>query len=171
MNTKLKIILAILTMAAVTIVIVLLLVKVKTPAEEPLALEPLTPQTIQSCFRNEHTATPTEPYATTEDVTLNITDQTVFGVKRGTQSGPDMTNGYQGVLTGTKDGSQLSLRFDYVIEGSEQTEMEEYEISDATLTKLRWPLREENKILVPDKTGQMKRISYTSVPCPNISKE
>ncbi len=119
----------------------------------------------QYCFAYYQTATPGAPYQVEEHVVLNISGNKITGTKEGTQNGPDMTNGYQGTLEGTRDGNNIEAVYSYTIEGSKNKELEIYEIKNKVLVKHRFPLKEENKILVPDKSGEEKLISYQSEEC------
>jgi hypothetical protein len=117
------------------------------------------------CYARKQTATTTEPYVVEEHVVLTINGNVVTGTKKGTQSGPDMSNGYQGTLSGTRNGSRAELTYAYTIEGSQNKELEIYDIGATVLKKMRWPLKEQNNILVPAKAGEPKIISYTAETC------
>lgn len=118
------------------------------------------------CYARKQLATTTDPYLVEEHVVLTVKGNAVTGTKKGTQSGPDMSNGYQGTLSGTRTGSNAELVYAYTIEGSKNKELEIYDISETVLKKMRWPLKEENNILVPTKVGEPKIISYTAETCP-----
>lgn len=117
------------------------------------------------CFSRSVAATPDVPYAVEEQIAITIDGDKVTGTKSGTQSGPDMTNGYDGTLSGTKAGDKLSLLFSYTIEGSEQVEREEYVLSDQTLIKHRYPLVERAGVLMPDMTKSFTEQIYNTVLC------
>ena len=117
------------------------------------------------CFARDQEATEDEPYEVSENIELTVNDKIVSGIKKGTQSGPDMTNGYEGTLSGEiLDGVYL-LTFDYTIEGSDQKEKEEYLIKGDNFIKQRYPLKEEAGILVPDKTKEVTEVSYLKEIC------
>lgn len=117
------------------------------------------------CFARSQAATPSAPYAVEESVKLRVNGMAVTGTKSGTQSGPDMTNGYSGTLTGTKDGDMMTLVYTYTIEGSANKEKELYKLSNTSLTKLRYPLKDESGMLVPDMTKPFSEIVYTTTTC------
>jgi hypothetical protein len=119
----------------------------------------------RQCYDYSHTATPDAPYIVTEHIDLNIDVKNITGVKRGTQSGPGMTNGYEGDLSGALDGNIATLVFDYIIEGSNNKEQEEYRITPTSLIKYRYPLKEGKGILVPDKTQEAREIVYSKIDC------
>jgi hypothetical protein len=109
----------------------------------------VTPAT--QCFKRSVAATPEAPYAVSERIQLVINGASVVGVKSGTQAGPDMTNGYEGILSGNKEGDFLELVYSYTIEGSEQKELERYELSRNLLIKHRYALMEQmGALLMPD---------------------
>ncbi len=132
--------------------------------EEPIE----TPEVVvenKMCFARDQEATEDEPYEVSENIELTVNDKIVSGIKKGTQSGPDMTNGYEGTLSGEiLDGVYL-LTFDYTIEGSDQKEKEEYLIKGDNFIKQRYPLKEEAGILVPDKTKEVTEVSYLKEIC------
>ena len=76
-----------------------------------------------------------------------------------------MTNGYQGEITGTISNNTLTAVFDYVIEGSSNKEKEIYAVTDFRLTKHRYPLIEENGMLVPDTTKDFTELIYQQEKC------
>ena len=86
-------------------------------------------------------------------------------MKSGTQSGPDMTNGYEGLLAGTIEGDTIDVIFSYVIEGSAQKEKEIYKIDKDVLTKSRYVLEDVDGVLVPDLNSVPQYIVYTEVVC------
>jgi hypothetical protein len=122
---------------------------------------------LKACYSYSHKATKYEPYDISEEITLNISGNKVEGRKFGTQAGPDMNNGYEGFLIGTISGKTMEVTYTYVIEGSRNKELEIYEVKSQSLVKKRWPLVQEGGILVPDKTGEVKSITYVKKACPN----
>ncbi len=119
------------------------------------------------CFVYHQVATTDAPYAVDEQVSLTYLQDTVTGIKKGTQAGPDMANGYEGTLTGIKkDGNTILVDFAYIVEGSQNIESEEYVVTQDGLIKHRYPLVEQNGKLVPDKTQPKRDIVYTPILCP-----
>ncbi len=140
----------------------------------------------KQCYVHNHVATENAPYTVHEYIELTQqSDGSFAGIKRGTQSGPDMTNGYEGVL-GALAGypapyQQMHLVFDYVVEGSRNRELEIYTSvrgprgkygpgSEIGLNKLRYPLVEREGILVPDTSQKYTIQRYASVVCDKESK-
>jgi hypothetical protein len=123
------------------------------------------PAANMACYTRHQYATGDAPYKVDEKIAIITNGSNVTGTKTGTQSGPDMTNGYGGTLNGTVSGNILTALFDYTIEGSENKEQEEYTISDFELTKHRYPLIEQNNILVPDKSKSKTDIVYSQISC------
>jgi len=119
----------------------------------------------KSCYEYIQVATETAPYSVEEHVVLNFEGNIVHGTKEGTQAGPDMTNGYSGNLTGTKSGQSLELLFSYTIEGSDNKELELYEIRDEDLIKLRYVLKDQKGILVPDESSTPRELIYKKITC------
>src|ERR1035437_9142238 len=70
----------------------------------------------RQCYTYNHEGTATEPYTVNEFLDINISGKTVTGTKTGSQSGPDMTNGYSGTITGTLDKNTITDVFSYVVE-------------------------------------------------------
>lgn len=120
------------------------------------------------CFEYSHIATAEEPYNVLEKVEINIEGNIVEGVKSGTQSGPDMTNGYEGTLIGTYEKNIAEVIFSYVIEGSAQKEKEIYEVSENMITKIRYVLEEVDGVLVPDLNSIPQYIEYKEVACSSL---
>jgi hypothetical protein len=122
------------------------------------------------CFARTQQATPTAPYNVEEHIVLTIDGTSVTGTKRGTQAGPDMTNGFEGSLSGSKLDTALELVYSYTIEGSTGKELELYTLGANELVKKRWALEEEvhdgSHILVPDHIGEPTLITYTKEVCP-----
>lgn len=140
----------------------------REPEEEtgiPLTSTPYMLTDGDYCFYRLQEATDAAPYRVEEHVALHIAGDTVTGEKDGTQAGPDMTNGYEGTLVGSRAGNDLDVVFAYTIEGSSNSEREFYEWSEDVLTKLRYPLVEKDGMLVPDETKDATPIVYTGVPC------
>lgn len=117
------------------------------------------------CFSYTHAATNDEPYTTTEQLNLTRIRDRISGSVSGTQRGPDMTNGYTGTLDGTLTNTGFTATTIFTIEGATQTEQQIFELTDTTLTKLRYQLIEKKNILVPDTTTIPQRIQYQSIPC------
>lgn len=117
------------------------------------------------CFARVQEATESEPYMVEEYIDLVMSGSMVTGTQSGVQSGPDMTNGYQGDLLGTRTGNDLKLVFDYEIEGSHGQELELFSLVGDDLHKHRYALKEENGVLVPDLTTDPKTLVYTPEAC------
>ncbi|MES2930638.1 MAG: hypothetical protein V4665_02540 [Patescibacteria group bacterium] len=119
------------------------------------------------CFAYSHDATETEPYAVQEFIDITVDGVTVAGTKKGTQNGPDMTNGYEGTLMGTLDNDIITGVFSYIIEGSANKEGEIYKIKKdhSGIEKVRYPLSEGKGILFPDTTKEYKTLLYSQVEC------
>ena len=134
--------------------------------------KPFTPTTEETasadgeyCFARVQEATETEPYMVEEYINLVMNGATVTGTQSGVQSGPDMTNGYQGDLLGTRTGNELKLVFDYEIEGSRGQELELFSLVGDNLHKHRYVLKDENGVLVPDMESTPKTLIYTPEAC------
>lgn len=119
----------------------------------------------RSCYEYTHTATTDEPYTNYELVDITREGDAITGTKKGTQSGPDMTNGYEGDIVGTINDDMINVIFSYVIEGSSQKEKEIYRVGEDSLTKLRYVLVEEAGVLVPDLSSSLKELVYEKVAC------
>lgn len=77
-----------------------------------------------------------------------------------------MSNGYQGILQGTKSSNRLMLRYSYTVEGSQGAEDQEYEVTAQGLIQHVWQLREADGVLVPDKTnGPVTQRVYLTAAC------
>ena len=74
------------------------------------------------CYVYHQDATASAPYKVDEFIRIVEKEGNITGVKKGTQSGPDMTNGYTGTLTGIVDGQNMQLDFAYIVEGSRNVE-------------------------------------------------
>jgi len=118
-----------------------------------------------ACYKYHHDANTDAPYTVNELISITTNGNNVTGTKKGSQSGPDMTNGYQGEITGTISNNTLTAVFDYVIEGSSNKEKEIYAVTDFRLTKHRYPLIEENGMLVPDTTKDFTELIYQQGKC------
>jgi hypothetical protein len=118
-----------------------------------------------SCYEYKQVATKDAPYQVKERLTLTIGNEVVTGTKTGFQSGPDMTNGYEGTITGSRSSDTITAVFTYTVEGSTNNEQEEYQITPTGLIKHRYPLKDENGILVPDTTQLKKDLAYTRISC------
>lgn len=118
-----------------------------------------------ACYRYQRAATSDAPYTVDEAIRIVVDGNEVTGVKTGTQSGPDMTNGYQGTLTGTISNNILTAVFDYEIEGSSNKEQELYAVTENTLVKHRYPLVENDAILIPDTSKLFNEVVYVQEKC------
>ena len=113
---------------------------------------PTVPQQVmqltdgRQCYTYSHEADSTAPYTVQEFLDITIKGTTVTGTKKGTQAGPDMTNGYTGSFLGTLDNNKITGIFSYTIEGSKNKEQEIYQANTTGLEKLRYPLIEKNCI-------------------------
>ncbi|HEY1041461.1 MAG TPA: hypothetical protein VGE63_01920 [Candidatus Paceibacterota bacterium] len=154
--------LALLVVVIIVAVVLLLIARTQKPGtnSDTVALADGT-----YCFAREQAATAEAPYSVSEKVQLTITGESVQGSKEGTQSGPDMTNGFTGQLTGTYKDNAMKLSYAYTVEGSQNTEVEDYIIEGKDLVKLQRPLKEEATGLVPDTSVEPKKITYTAVDC------
>jgi hypothetical protein len=119
----------------------------------------------RQCYTYNHEGTKDEPYTVNEFIDITISGAKVTGTKTGTQSGPDMTNGYSGKITGTLENNAITDIFSYVVEGSHNQEEEIYKASLTGIEKLRYPLIEVRGILVPDKTKPFTAMLYARVGC------
>jgi hypothetical protein len=119
----------------------------------------------RQCYTYSHAGTTTEPYTTSEFIDMVISGTKVAGTKRGTQSGPDMTNGYTGTITGTLDNNTIIDTYSYTIEGSKNKEKEIYRAGKTGIEKLRYPLMERSGMLVPDMTKEYSLLLYARVGC------
>ncbi len=117
------------------------------------------------CFNYDQSATDSEPYSVSETIKITINNGIVSGTKTGTQFGPDMSNGYEGSIQGTISGTEISNLFTYVIEGSRGIEKELYTLSQDTLVKHRYQLKDLDNMLVPDLKTEKKDIVYKKTTC------
>lgn len=134
-----------------------------TTPEETVTQVPL--RDGKYCYQYSQKATQEAPYSVEEYTEIVLKGNTVLGLRMGSQSGPGMSNGYDGSLEGTREGNTLKLRFKYVIEGSSGEEMELYSLDEKTLTKHRYTLKEEGGILVPNMDEFVKDMVATKVSC------
>ncbi len=125
----------------------------------------------RQCFKYSQEATKTEPYAVTEYMDLTFDETGAGGIKTGNQSGPDMTIGYTGTISGHRNDSTLNMVYQYTIEGSVQQEAEEYLIDGEDLIRLRWPLHDLGDMLLPDKSGTAKRMLYEHIDCSELGED
>lgn len=138
--------------------------------EDPAIVLPITQPNItlvdgRQCYTYNQEAVKDAPYKVDEFIDITIKGSIVTGTKRGTQAGPDMTNGYTGSLTGTLDKNIITAVYSYTVEGSKNKEKEIYQASKTGIEKLRYPLIEEGGILVPDKSKEFKTLLYSRVGC------
>ena len=119
----------------------------------------------RQCYTYSHEATADAPYATTEFIDMTIAGKVVTGSKKGTQKGPDMTNGYTGTIEGTLADNTITDVFSYTIEGSKNKEKEIFQAGLTGIEKLRYPLKEEKGILIPDTTKEFSILKYARVGC------
>ncbi|MEI6280978.1 MAG: hypothetical protein WCP17_03205 [bacterium] len=121
----------------------------------------------RQCYSYNHIGTKNEPYTVNEFININIVGKKVTGSKSGTQSGPDMTNGYNGTITGTLNNNIINDVFSYTIEGSPNKETEIYRtrVDQIGIEKLRYPLIDKGRMLVPDTTKEFKTLLYARVGC------
>lgn len=118
------------------------------------------------CYQYVSVSTESEPYAVTETIILTKRTETVLeGTKQGTQSGPDMTNGYQGTLSGIISGTEASVLFSYLIEGASGKEQELYRLEENQLVKQVYPLLERGNLLIPDESSEKTDRVYTQIVC------
>lgn len=117
------------------------------------------------CFTRTQIATESNPYEVQENISFAISGTNVTGRKQGIQSGPDMTNGYEGSLSGSIENDEMRLVFSYTIEGSQGKELELYSFNGDELQKYRYVLEEGDSMLVPNMSTQASIISYTQFPC------
>ncbi len=155
--------------AIALVVISLIIIYKPKPAAAPTAEDVMEITVLadgEYCYGRIQEATEEAPYAVEEHLKLSIAGDAVTGTKSGTQSGPDMTNGYTGTLSGQRmDMVMIDAVYSYTIEGSENKEQELYSIGPNLLTKFRWALKEEGDMLIPDKTEDPSVITYVSEPC------
>ncbi|HWC57949.1 MAG TPA: hypothetical protein VG621_03300 [Candidatus Paceibacterota bacterium] len=130
------------------------------PRQQPIVLTD-----GRQCYTYSHDATAAAPYTVQEVLDITIVGTTVTGTKSGTQSGPDMTNGYSGTFVGTLAGNTITGVFSYTVDGAKNKEQEIYRTTLTGLEKLRYPLVEKEGILVPDQTQSPTPLLYARVEC------
>ena len=141
-----------------------------TPSPTPVIVTQALPPILKGgrqCYTYNHQATTTEPYTVNEFIDITIDGTKVTGTKRGTQNGPDMTNGYTGTITGTVDADTITDIFSYIVEGSHNQEKEIYKAraDQIGIEKWRYPLVEGKGVLVPDTTKAHTTMLYARVGC------
>lgn len=119
----------------------------------------------RQCYTYSHEATKTEPYKVSEFIDITIKGESVIGTKNGTQSGPDLTNGYTGSIIGTLNKDIITAILSYTVEGSKGKEKEIYRANKTGIEKLRYQLIEEKGVLVPDMSKEFNLINYYRVEC------
>lgn len=122
------------------------------------------------CFVYKHTATNDAPYTVEEHMNLTRVRGDITGTKRGTQAGPDMTNGYTGTLTGKANAEgSIELVYAYTVEGSDGKELELFTIQGENLVQERYPLIEGKRdgvtMLIPEQTKPAEALVYIQEPC------
>ena len=117
------------------------------------------------CYAYHQPATSSAPYAVDETLTIDANNALISGTKKGTQNGPDMTNGYTGAISGKRVGDTINVLFSYTIEGSKNVEQEFYKYVSGGLEKMRYPLVQKKGILVPDTTKPFKKLEYLATDC------
>jgi len=125
----------------------------------------VTSMLSRTCYKYHQVATKNAPYAVDEYVDLSINGTKISGTKNGTQSGPDMTNGYTGTLDGTINNDLITAVYSYTVEGAKNKEKELYKIVPTGLEKMRYPLVEKGGMLVPDTSKEFKILSYIKADC------
>ncbi|MBP6866222.1 MAG: hypothetical protein KBC12_01610 [Candidatus Pacebacteria bacterium] len=125
----------------------------------------------RNCYAYSQVATKDAPYTVNEWLDVTIADGKVTGTKSGTQSGPDMTNGYEGTISGSVQGGTLNAVFSYTVEGSANREQEIYIAYKDGLEKYRYPLSDQGIILVPDLTKAYAKLQYVHIDCGQIKTE
>jgi ABC-type multidrug transport system fused ATPase/permease subunit len=117
----------------------------------------------ESCYVYNQVATVDAPYKVDEYLNIKVSGDKVVGTKKGNQSGPDMTNGYTGSISGTLSSDTIKSVFSYVVEGSKNNEQEIYKITPSGLDKLRYPLIDKKGVLTPDTSKEYKTLSYKKI--------
>jgi hypothetical protein len=140
------------------------------PIPDPVVTEPIQqPISLvdgRQCYTYSHEATKEEPMTSTEFIDMTIAGTKVTGTKYGTQLGPELSNGWEGTITGTLSGNTINVAFAYTVEGSKNTEHEIYQAGLTGIDKLRYPLIDKYKDgLFPDTSKEFKRIPYVRVGC------
>ena len=128
--------------------------------------QPVTLTDGRQCYAYSHDATTDAPYTTNEFIDITISGNNVLGTKTGTQTGPDMTNGYTGTITGTLADNKITDAYAYTVEGSKNTEHEIYQAGLTGIDKLRYPLIDKFKDgLFPDTSKDYTIEHYSRVEC------
>lgn len=118
------------------------------------------------CFYRKQVATDAEPYSSEESVVLNILNNRVSGTKTGVQSGPGVSNGFKGSLTGSVKDGEVEVVYAYTVEGSNGKEREIYVFEGEDLVKLRYRLIDNfDGELLPDRSEEPKRLIYAKSNC------
>ncbi|MEI8223750.1 MAG: hypothetical protein WCG20_01360 [bacterium] len=162
-----KIIIIIGTLIVLVGGVVAILVVTQPQALTVSPVETILDQTTGTrCYAYHQVATQDAPYAVDEYLTFTINGTQVTGNKKGSQSGPDMTNGYSGNLTGTIAGDTITADYAYTVEGSKNIEQEIYKFTKTGIDKLQYSLIDNYKDgLVPDTTKEYKVRSYVATEC------
>ncbi len=140
-------------------------IKQEDPSTLPLPQANISLVDGRQCYTYNHEATKTEPYKVDEFLDITIKGESVIGTKRGTQSGPDLTNGYTGDIVGTLSKDTITSVLSYTVEGSNGKEKEIYREGKTGIDKLRYQLINEKGVLVPDTTKEFKIMHYSRVGC------
>ncbi len=119
----------------------------------------------RKCYAYSHSATTDAPYEVNEWLDVTVSGGQVTGTKSGTQKGPDMSNGYQGSISGSVEEGILNAVFAYTVEGSSNKEQEIYHASKDGLEKYRYPLIEKDGMLVPDISKEYTKLKYAHTAC------
>jgi hypothetical protein len=138
--------------------------------KEPEVVAPVVSLSLEDgtyCFNRHQKATAKEPYEVSENIMLNVLGSEISGVKTGIQHGPDMSNGYEGTLSGVIKGNLIEVVYSYTVEGSRNKEFEIYTYEGKDVIKKRYPLVEEGDTLMPDETKEAKLIKYAGIECVN----
>lgn len=147
----------------------ILVEKIVLSETKPIVIPEVQPNLVlqdgRQCYTHNQDATTAEPYATTEFIDVTISGTKVTGTKKGTQSGPGMTNGYEGGFVGELYANTITGLFSYTIEGSKGIEKEIYRTNKTGIEKLRYPLVEEKGTLIPDTTKEFNVVRYARVGC------
>jgi len=134
--------------------------------------EPNTWPDGRQCYEYNHSATKDVPVTTNEFIDMTVSGTKVSGTKIGTQSGPELTNGYTGTLLGTINGDTMTVSYAYTVEGSKNMEQEIYRVTIGGIDKLRYPLIDRYRDgLFPDTQKEYSLINYTSVSCDNRAEK
>lgn len=152
-----------LVIIVLAIIIGVIFFKDEAPIIEMPIIKTDTPSEL--CFSRAVAATTDAPYSVDEYIKLKIEDNMVKGTKFGFQSGPDMTNGYTGTLSGVRNGTEIIVDYTYIVEGSSNTEEEMYILENNSLQRMRYPLIEKSNKLVPDRSKLGTMLGYVAMAC------